>query len=174
MKQLFSRLIRGIVSLAGIIVVYGVINLVFVGGQKLWHHSDHAKFDLLKAQLESEKLAISNAEARLQGFEDEMTRMEAQIESLESRIESTDRRYPSGVPSEIYASYNGSVSQYNELVDQHNSLLQNYNTLYPVYAARVDAYNEKVKKANIISKNIGGTWIIVPIPVPRGGGRLSR
>ncbi|MNP52494.1 hypothetical protein D3C76_1468890 [compost metagenome] len=46
-------------------------------------------------------------------------------------------------------------------------MLRTYNVLYDSYSGQLEAYNQKVNKANAISKEIGGTWYIVPFPGSR-------
>ncbi|WP_219811174.1 hypothetical protein [Bacillus thuringiensis] len=36
--------------------------------------------------------------------------------------------------------------------------------LYTLYKTNIDTYNQKVNEANDLAKEIGSTWILVPIP----------
>jgi hypothetical protein len=52
-----------LIGIAGIVVVYGVLNLILVGGQSLWHSGDNKKLDQLKAELETENVEIERYES---------------------------------------------------------------------------------------------------------------
>ena len=56
---------------------------------------------------------------------------------------------------------NGDSVDYNAQVDDYNSKLAEYQS-------NIDDYNNTVQQANDLSKKIGGTWYIVPIPFGHG------
>ena len=69
MKKFFI----GIVS---IVIIYGVINLVLVGSQKLLNHDNEVKLDTLETELEDIEFSIKNYEEELNGLEDELLNIE--------------------------------------------------------------------------------------------------
>lgn len=166
-KKIFGKALGWIVGLVFLAVVYGVINVVFVGGQKLWHHADQKKLDSIKIELDFKRGALEQAEAKLQGLVAEMHRVDAESEIYRVNIDQVERSYPKGIPSEIYGSYKLSVSRYNELSGEHNSALRTYNMLYENYSGQLEVYNQAVNEANSISKKIGSTWYVVPFPGSR-------
>ena len=54
-----------IVGLLAILVTYGVINLLCVGGQKLWHSKDQVRLDEINATLGSQRKEIECMESQL-------------------------------------------------------------------------------------------------------------
>lgn len=138
--------LKGLVfGLIGIVVLYGVVNFVLVGGRKLWHRGDQAKLDTLKTSLASENSRIDSLETQLKS-------LEADIRKSESYINSIDQ----------YS------SDYNNLVDQYNAKISRYNSLYSDYENSINQYNTHVNEANELAKKIGSTWYIVPIPGSKG------
>lgn len=135
--------LRGLVLL---VVLYGVGNLMLVGGQKLWHHDDQVKLDNIKTSLASENTKINNLEAELKTLEIKIKRSESYINNVGQNS-----------------------NDYNSLVDEHNAKIANYNVIYNEYKRGIDQYNLHVNEANELAKSIGSTWYVVPIP---GGKRV--
>ena len=166
MKHLLQGVRGWVLSLVSIAIVFALINLVLVGGQKIWHHSDQKKLDTLKTELKLERTTINGAETRLQNFEERIKEINSEKNPIGLHLKKIEEQFPNGIPSNIYASYKSSVSHYNELVRTHNAMLQMYNAIYEKYSAEIDNYNMDVKKANALAKKIGGTWYLIPIPIP--------
>jgi len=117
-------------GLVGVILLYVIGNVVFVGAQKIWHSSDQSKFDKIKQELTIKKGEIDNLESKINTKKSEMD----------------------------HDSENGYIDAYNSQVDGYNIMLSEYES-------DVDNYNKLVAEANDLSKKIGGTWYIVPIPI---------
>ena len=94
-----------IISFGAIILVFAVINLVLVGGQKLWHHGDQVKLDTLKAELDVQRNDIAQREAVLKTLGSSIDQYAAQISGLKSQAQAIEQQNPSGVPPDIYDSY---------------------------------------------------------------------
>jgi len=133
-------------SLAGLVVVFGLINLVFVGGQEALHHGDQSRLDTLKTELTTEK---------------------AQLESLSATITSEESYLTTtGKQMDTYKA-NGQISAYNSLVDPYNSTYDAYVANINQYNASLPSYNAKAEEANKLAKNIGSTYYIVPLPTSK-------
>ncbi|MEX2104815.1 MAG: hypothetical protein WD907_05750 [Bacilli bacterium] len=104
MKHKYGKVIMTILGLVAIAIVYGLINLVLVGGQNLWHSGDKSKFEEIESELAYDKNQIQNIEQRLSA-------MISQLDALEQDIDGTNDE-----------------SEYNNLVEQYNSDLVNYNS----------------------------------------------
>lgn len=168
-----TKILGLIGSLVVTVVLFVALNLILVGAQELWHRGDNAKLDLLKMQLKSEREIIGSAETKLEGLEASVKRLESEASDLNGSIGRLETQYPQGVPSALYAAYERSVSDYNRLVGQRSAALATYSATYDNYSAQLDAYNEKVKAANALAERVGGTWYVVPIPVPGRGAHSS-
>lgn len=95
MKYKLGGLFSIVVALAGIAIIYGLINLVLVGGQELWHGEDKKKMEEIKSFLDGEKVALSIYDAK--------------VNSL------TDKQYDE---------YKQRVDNYNEKVKEYNALAE--------------------------------------------------
>ncbi|MCY1407425.1 hypothetical protein D3C76_385050 [compost metagenome] len=134
LMNMFGKAFGWVVGLAVVTVMFVVINFVLVGAQKIWHHADQEKLALIKAELDYERGALEQTEAKLKGLAVEMHRGDAESETLKIKLDQTEKRYPKGIPSEIYGSYKISISRYNELSGEHNAVLRAYNVLYDSYS----------------------------------------
>jgi hypothetical protein len=74
-----KTLLGYVISIGTIIVLYGVINMLLVGGQKLWHHGDQVKLDTLKADLQVQLADITKREAELKTLGASIDESEAKI-----------------------------------------------------------------------------------------------
>jgi multidrug resistance efflux pump len=143
-QNLRPNIIGWVIGLVAIAVVYLVFNLVFVGGQKLWHSGDQKKLDQIKAVLETEKNAIDDVEAQLVVKNINMDKLKKDIDALKNSRD---------------------IDRYNRLVDDYNMKLGAYNQQYDDYEKRLNSYNQKVNEANELAKKIGSTWYVIPVPV---------
>jgi predicted ATPase len=84
-----------VLTLLGIAIIYGVINLFLVGGQELWHSGDKKKLEEMKIFLDSQIKVIKD------------------YEDLNKSGRITDKQYQNY--SETLDMYNAKVKQYNEL-----------------------------------------------------------
>jgi len=159
-------IIRWVVGLISVVLVYVVINIFLVGGQKLWHYGDQKRLDELKEILNTEKVNIESLEKELKNMEQCLDTYTIRINKLKSDIQLIENRYPRGIPSNIYNNYIQLINDYNSLVDTYNSTLNKYNSKYEDYSHQIDKYNAMVVEANNLAKKIGTTWYVVPVPIP--------
>lgn len=139
MGKIFGSVAGGLGSLLLIVIVYGVINLVLVGGQEIIHHGDKVNLDKIEAELNNQKKDIE--------------RMELEIKAKLNFLDMTKKQIDSTT----------NVVEHNRLVDKYNLELPSYNSLNKQYSQKIDEYNMKVNEANNLSKEIGSTWYVVPI-----------
>jgi len=149
-----SRVLGWILGLVALVAVYGVMNLVLVGGQYVWYYADNQKL-----------------EARLQQMEKDLAGSASQIEAVKAGIKAVEKANPRGIPEDKYAAYSRSVRYHNELVEAHNQKVAEQQVVHGDYSSRVDQFNGLVEEANSLAKKIGGTWYVVPMP--RAGGKAS-
>jgi hypothetical protein len=91
------------------------------------------------AQAASLSSQIATIDARLASSRGAIDATTAQLASLESQIKAIEAQYPRLVlPPDVYATYNGLVSQYNTLAAQNQT--------------RVDAYNRDVDARNALAQ----------------------
>jgi chromosome segregation ATPase len=145
-----TKVVGGAIGIVGIALIYVILNVFVVGGQKLYHHDDQARLDSLKSELKEQKATIDNDESELTSKEDDLSSLKEEVETYESD-------YPDGVPEEYY-------DEYRQKVNDYNSQLTDYKDQYSTYQNELGSYNEKVKEANALAKKIGSTWYIVPVP----------
>jgi len=127
-----------------IVFVFGLGNLLLVGGQKLAHRDDLARLDKLKAQIAIDKAHLVEQETAL-------SQLSTQIENLAHRVETAN-----------------SLAVQNATIENHNRLIDDYHSLFDEYSSHVEATNQIIKEANALSEKIGGTWFLIPIPFGRG------
>ena len=159
-----QRVPSWIIRLLGVIVVYGLLNVILVGGHWLWHYKDNKRRDQVKAQLGFERPRIQAIQIRLEGLTRNLDESKTQIEGLESEIHSTEGANPLGIPENIYDSYSRTVQYHNALVTEHNQKVIQQNLLYEDYSSRINQYNALVEEGNSLGKKIGGTWYVIPMP----------
>jgi hypothetical protein len=162
-----NRFSEQAIRFLGVVVTLVILNVVAVGGQKLWHHGEKVKLETLKAQLDAQHSEITQREAELKVFGATSDQSAVTIAGLRTRADRIEEQYPSGIPRSIYPSYSELVDQCNLLVASHNANIARYNALYEDYSQRIERYNALVKEANATAKQIGGTWYIIPVPAPR-------
>jgi hypothetical protein len=155
---------RLVIRLLWVAAVFTILNVVLVGGQKLWHHGAQVKLATLKAQLDAKDREIKQREAELKTLSANSEQSTATITGLKARIQMIEGQYPSGIPQSIYHSYSELIDQCNSSVANHNLNIARYNSLYEDYTQRIEQYNTLVKEANAISKQVSGTWYVIPVP----------
>ncbi|QTL49972.1 hypothetical protein [Priestia aryabhattai] len=144
-----SRPVRIIATLVIVGLVYGIVNLVLVGGQKLWHHDDEVKLEKYETVLKEQKNEID-------GYTTELEDLKSQAEDLKEQITGYETDYPYGIPEELYADY-------EQMVDEYNSLADDYDVKSQEYSDEIDSYNDKVEEANALAEEVGSTWYVVPV-----------
>lgn len=159
-----NRIIGGIGGLIGLLLIYGAINLVLVGGQKALHAGDQTRLDEIMKQLEVEKVQINSLVNELTALGRTLDDSDARISDLDSRLLAIEKNYPGGAPSALYGDYTRMLNERNALVDPHNANLSRYKTAYADYSSRIAKYKSLVDEGEALSKKIGSTWVIVPIP----------
>ncbi len=173
-KSILNRLppvVRNyIVSLVWMGIAFGAINLLLFGGQKIWHYNDQEKLDTLNPQIELMKSDLRSQEAQLRSLDTQISRCQAVIDRSRPTVQWYENTYPDGIPQNEYVQYCREVSEFNEWIDNKNTLVAQYNAIYPDYARRVDRFNAAITEANATAKRIGGTWYVIPIPLPAVGG----
>lgn len=130
-------------SIVAIIIVYGLINLLLLGGQSAFKSEDEKRFESLKSQIESEKALLDSQDARITSEENDLLQLKQRMDS--------------------YKAF-GNVGEYNHLVDQYNVQLASYTADIDNYNSKLPAFNSKVEEANNLAKSVGSTWYLVPIP----------
>jgi len=167
--NLAQKVYHGTRKLIIIAVLFGVLNIVLIGSQMVWHGHLQQKLDRTEQELEIEYREIlengDELNRLLQGINDS----ESRIASLESRIEALEDRYTSGMPPGAYDRYSNLVDERNALALTYNNSLARYNNLSTEYSTRIDNYNSRVEEAIILEKRIATTWYLVPIPRLAGG-----
>jgi hypothetical protein len=139
------RLPEWLVYVLTIIILFGGANLLLVGAQKLWHWSDQSRLDVLKAQIAGER-------ARLREEEGWLSQHGSEIEGLRKQI----------VGGVFGASMRSAV------ITEYTERVTSFRARYERYSSDIDAVNKKIEDANALSKKIGGTWYVIPIPGRRG------
>lgn len=141
-----SKIKGWIISIVVLILAYGAINLVLVGGQNAIKGEDQTRFDTLKSQLESEKILLEQQEAVINSDEERLLDIQAEMDSYEAQ---------------------GLTGAYNSLVDTHNALLDSIEVSINDYNSKLPSFNARVDEANKLAESIGSTWYLVPVPTGR-------
>ncbi len=160
-----------VVSIIGIVVVFGAINLLSIGGHRIWHHNDQEKLDGLKSQIDLMKQDLGRQEAQMKGLDAQISRSQEAIDRTKPILQRYENSYPDGIPEDQYGQYCRELGQYNGWVQNKNVLVAQYNAIYQDYGGRVDRCNAAITEANATAKEIGGPWYVIPIPLPAVGGR---
>lgn len=138
-----NRLKGWIISIVGLIIVYGLLNLVLGGAQDLWHKGDTDKLQVIETYLKNSKLEID-------ALEQSLAESGTELESKETELNSYKE--------------NGDTDLYNAGVDDFNALLSSYKTDLQKYNSLITTYNQKIEEGNELIKKTGSRWYVVPIP----------
>lgn len=141
MKYRFGTLLKIGGGLIGIVIIYGIINLVLVGGQEALHSGDKKKLDQMKIELDAGLKEITSLEFQINA-------LDSDLQTLKNQIDSTD-----------------DIDDKNVLIDRYNSNLPAYKISYDKYSTKLISYNLEVNNANELAKKIGSTYYLLPIPV---------
>lgn len=128
-----------------VVISFAALNVAIVGAQKFWHQEDQQRLDTLKAEISIARLRLCEQEASIRLIASDIARMAEQID-------------------------NGGTTaiEHNALVTRYNERMSLYKAVYADYSINIESANNKIDEANALSRKIGGTWYL--IPVPRGGG----
>jgi hypothetical protein len=132
-----------IISMVGLVIVYGAINLVLYGAQELWHKGDTDKLNAVKEFIKEKKIEIDSLEQRLATTESDLDEKKSQLDS--------------------YKAF-GNTYQYNLGVDDYNNLLSQYKLDLDRYNSAISVYNQKINEGNELSKKVGSRWYVIPVP----------
>ncbi|PGK51841.1 hypothetical protein CN918_29045 [Priestia megaterium] len=136
-------------SIAGVILIYIIVNAILIGVQNMSHSDEKAQLEKYKTELKEEKEDILSAE-------EELKAVQAKAESLKEEVDGYEIDYPQGIPEELYGDYEMLVDEYNGLVDE-------FDTMNIDYEDQIEGYNKKVETANDLAEEVGSTWYIVPV-----------
>lgn len=159
-----SKIISFIISIIVIILLYVLVNFLLVGGQNLYKKDDVNKFETLKKEIKSEEIALKIKENELETMQVRINILKDSMNQIKTEVNVIESKYPSGVPSEIYSHYKYQVNNYNNKAREFNDILEKFNPIYEEYLDDLESTNSKINEANILSKEIGGTWYVIPIP----------
>ena len=131
-------------GLGGIVLLFGVINLMLWGGQSLYYRKDTQRIKELDAQLTKEKASLGEVKDRIVQQERMLDGMLNQLEQYK-RVQNISR-------------YNSSVNEYNRLVDIYRMEVASHN-------AQVVVFNQKIDDVNALIQRAGTRWYLIPIPL---------
>jgi hypothetical protein len=151
-----------VIALLGIATLFGVVNLIVWGGQKLWHYSDQKRLDEIQQVLEIERLKLDQLEATLKKLHHSLDEKETTLKQLDSTIDDLAAKNPNGLSGAEYDGYMLLIENYNKNAPLYNDSLKYYDSLHHNYLLDIGAYNSKVKEANVLANKIGTTWYVVP------------
>jgi hypothetical protein len=105
MKYTLTPYLGYLIGIFGIIIIYGVINLVLVGGQNLWHSGEKNRLNELQGILSSQEIVI---------------------QSYESKVDS-------GTITDVeYNEYTKKVDEYNKNINEYNEVAEKAGTTWYV------------------------------------------
>lgn len=129
----------------GLILIFGVINLVLWGGQELYYRKDTQEINRIEKLLDQEKIEITKLQSRINSLSTEIDSKQAELD----RYENT-----------------GMIDSYNTGVDSYNSLLDEYKSKVDVYNDKLIEYNRNIEQVNILIQKSSSRWYLIPIPLP--------
>lgn len=145
-----------------ILLLFVMINIVVVGGQKLAHLGDSSRLNEIRQVLDKERPEIDSLENELGIEAARIDQAKTRLLELDSEINAFESKYPKGIPKRLHKTYNQKVNEYNSMIAPYEDKIQQYNIILNDYNTRVDSYNSLVDEAKALSAKIGTTWYIVP------------
>lgn len=169
-KKLLSSLPIWAIYVLSIIIGFVALNMVVIGGQKLWHRNDRQRLDTFKREIEAERFQIRESENALALSFSQLELLKKQIASRAIDIAAIESRYSGRIPEPEFTNYRRIINENNGRVTEHNQLLFSYRENHARYSSELAAANEKIDEANALAKKIGGIWYVIPIPGVRRAG----
>ncbi len=136
---------NNIKKLVGLILMFGMINLILWGGQELYYYNDTREINRIKISIENEKNEIAYLESRISSLSNEIDFKELELD-----------RYKNA----------NMIDKYNKEVSSYNLLLNKYNNKINIYDYKIKEYNQKIEEVNVLIKSSGSRWYLIPIPLP--------
>lgn len=157
-----ARLLSYIV---GLIVIFGLGNILLHYGQEWYHRADQKELDSIKIKLNNLKNEIDTMESKIKAKNTELENKYKSIQKCKSIIKQYEIIGNSMTDME-YENYENTLTICNENIDEYNIEFTNVNSAYDSYKENIDTYNSLIPKANELAKKVGSKWYIVPIPIP--------
>ena len=143
-----------------LVLAYGLLNVVLYFGQELLAMDDEREAKALEQELIPLADELDELEASLDSFESLSMSIDALGERLDSMVE------PHLSDSTVV--FNDLVMTWNEeAVPELLALEERYEQVADEYSDKYDQYEPIARKAY-------NRWWLLPIPLPRGGGRAIR
>ena len=166
------RVVGSIIGMIGVGAACGIMNGVPQRVEPGIEVEDHGELDAIRAELDSEQVAIRGMEAGLHASFRALKAGEARIAALRREINATVRAYPGGIPSELYPAYCQSRANRLGLIERHARESEEYSALYGEYEDRVARYNKLLSEASALARRAGFAWYTSAIP-RIGGEKLA-
>jgi hypothetical protein len=153
---------RMVLSIVVILVLYGVVNLVLVGGQTLLHKDDNERMEVLKGDMTEMEGLKEVTEAWLNDREYELNELMTESEELGAYIDQMEIEFPDGIPEDLYGEYIDAIDEYNVVVEEMASLNAEFEDEQGLYEEQLDAYNAAVEEYNELAEEAGSMWVLIP------------
>jgi hypothetical protein len=148
-------------KIAGIAIVYLLLNAVLYGAQEVYHWSEMTECEKLEAKINSQVAEIETLDRALQTRDEELKKLEALVKDLDARK----------AKGESGPSFDKDVDRHNSLADVFNAgaekadqQIDRMKVLEREIDVGVTKYNSFVNKAY-------SRWYLIPIPLPRFGSK---
>jgi len=131
-------------SVLGVLLIYGLLNLILWGGQELYYRDDTKEINRIEYFLELEEIEIKSLEKKIETQSFELDQRKVELDNFERQ--------------NFIDSYNSHVGAYNLLLATYKNNLDNYDY-------KLTQYNDKINKVNELIKKSGSRWYLIPIPM---------
>ena len=146
------------------IIVFGLINLLLYGGQKLFQIKDIKQMNIIESTLTVSSQKIEDFETMLETQLSDLDQSENTIQQLGNDLDRLYDRYPNGAPADVVAKYNSMKDEYNSLILQNTIDRLNYFKLNTDLDLKVSEHNKLVDEYNMLSAKTSKVFLLIPIP----------
>jgi len=166
-KNIFEKILYLMISVIMFVVTYVGINGGLKSIQQYFKQDDLAELNQLEHDLSQKEFLINAKESELKYMEEEIDRIWMDAEKFGGFIDKAEDIYPEGIPDHDYDKYMEMVNHYHSIIDDYETKLQQYEYEYGIYTDWIDEYNGIVKEAELLAKEVGTSWVILPIKIKR-------
>lgn len=161
--DMFKKVLIPIISFGIVFIAYILINGGFFLVQEVFKSDEKAQLESLEKQLSTERDQILKVENEIKIMRQDLEVLNDRLLDLDSTIVEYENSYPDGIPEEYYEDYTSSIELYNSILAEYEDLYESQNLEYQDYNESINKFNKKVKEAELLAKDVGSTWIVLPI-----------
>jgi septation ring formation regulator EzrA len=152
---------RIFLTIFGIVVIYGLLNLVLVGAQTWMHKDENARLDYLEKQIQELEEGTTGKEDWLMERRDELEKMYNRGEELALYLDDLTASYPDGFPEDVYQEFLAADEEYQALTAEYEELYAEFEDERQRYDDALETYNTVSDEYEDLAEEVS-MWVLIP------------